>query len=641
MKLQHSLFSFSLMVLVGLVLSMPVFGQNAYMVVGGTQSLNPDQQARMNRLTASPKFSSVSQAVFSSLSGSIDAQGNLEFELPASGCDKLVFAPNHVEYTSETEYYWYGDLVNTDTCGCYWGTATFISKGSKRYGELTVNETKFEIHDLTSGISAIAEQDASHWNGKQCIDGEEEKGGIGAPNTNAPEQNANDSRTQARNQMCEVSILVMFSNNAANANGIANINDVIDLAIAQTHQAYFNSDIAGCDLRLRLVGAEELVGWTANPTQINNDVDFMRTDPFIAGRRQATGADVVILLTGMDYDNGVIGTSGYEVLPNNTVRTNLGNPQADLAFALLNVQDAASSLTFAHELGHVLGARHQDCQRFTNPGCDDNGTIEHGFSWSYKPCFLKPRRYYTTVMHQLRQNRTRTKHYSNPDVISHGKPTGFAGEEDNAQWLRGTACTVAGYENPLWIDNPLGVVIHDHDRTGCDGIPVDICMTITGDAPTPYNWQWYASNDGVNYSPISGSNNQNCLLWSYPPNVGDQEFIQVRVTAANGDEASATTSVRTTCYDGYDRGSNPNILQVYTNPISHQLDFSLYLAGGGNVDYKLIDVAGNVVIHEAKNNLQQGIYRENMTVSPIQQGLYVLAVSTPEGILSQKIMKIK
>ena len=627
-----------------MVLSVPVFSQSAYMVVGGTQTLNPDQQARMNRLTASPKFSSVSQTVFSSLSGSIDQDGNVEFELPASGCDKLVFAPNHVEYTSETDYTWFGDLINTDTCGCYWGEATFISKGAKRYGELTVNETKFEIHDLTGGISAIAEQDTTFWDGKQCDDGEEEKGGIGVPHINTPEQNTNEGKVQARNQMCEVSILVMFSNDAENADGITDIDDVIDLAIAQTNQSFLKSDIAGCDLRIRLLGSEEIPGWAANAGSFNMDLDFGRTDPFIATRRAATGADVIIILTDVFYNNGrTIGGAGRELLPNGDLRNNLGDPQQDLSYAILNVGHATGSLTFAHEFGHILGARHQDCDRYNTSGCDDRGTIEHGYSLSYKPCFLKKRRYYTTIMHQLRSNHTRIQHYSNPDVIAFTKPTGFAGEEDNAQWLRGTACTVAGYNDPLWIDNPLGVVIHDHDKTGCDGIPVEICMTITGDAPTPHNWQWHVSGDGVNYSPISGSNNQSCLWWSYPPNIGEQEFIQVQVAAANGEEALATTSVRTTCYDGngQDRKSNPNILQVYTNPISENLDFALYLVEGGKVDYKLIDVSGNVVIHEAKNNMAKGIHRESMVVVSIQQGLYVLAVSTPDGILSKKIMKIK
>lgn len=97
-----------------------------------------------------------------------------------------------------------------------------------------------------------------------------------------------------------------------------------------------------------------LPGFIETRLDIDADVNFLINDSDIAQMRDGAGADVVVLLTNGNYSGSIKGVAAFETLPDGSVNSNLGNPQAHLGFAIIEAESALANFTFTHELGHVM-----------------------------------------------------------------------------------------------------------------------------------------------------------------------------------------------------------------------------------------------------------------------------------------------
>ena len=105
----------------------------------------------------------------------------------------------------------------------------------------------------------------------------------------------------------------------------------------------------------------------------------------------------------------------------------------DGRFTAVNHACAVANVSFAHELGHLLGARH-------NPEADPS-TSPYPYGHGYQ----QPAGPWRTVMAYACATTTcpRLEHWSNPNVSISGRPTGTAATHDNARVLNERAGTVA------------------------------------------------------------------------------------------------------------------------------------------------------------------------------------------------------
>lgn len=203
-----------------------------------------------------------------------------------------------------------------------------------------------------------------------------------------------------------IDLLVVYTptvkSEAGGSSGIANL---IDTAIAETNSAYQKSGVAQ---RVRLVHSAETVNWIENGVSVNADsAGFTFTDALgmvrsrtdgkmdqVHGLRDTYGADAVVLLVD-------IGSGCGQAYISST---------ADNAFAVVQWTCATGNYSFGHELGHNMGLKHE--RTTTGAG--------YAYGWA------DPNGTFRTIMATKCGSFScgRIQHFSNPDVLYQGIPTG-------------------------------------------------------------------------------------------------------------------------------------------------------------------------------------------------------------------------
>jgi hypothetical protein len=214
----------------------------------------------------------------------------------------------------------------------------------------------------------------------------------------------------------------------------------IYLAVAETNQAYLNSDIAQ---RLRLVHLAEVAYTESGSTE--TDRDRLR-DPVdghmdnVHTLRDTYAADVVALIVENDPD-----WCGFAY-----VMGTVGNAFESSAFCAVKRSCATGNYSFGHELGHIMGARHD---RFVDNNDNSPYVYNHGFT---KPMPTAPATPWRTVMAyndgclDVGVSCDRKQYFSNPNINYPvgGDAMGVANgpeQADNHQTLNNTALTVANF----------------------------------------------------------------------------------------------------------------------------------------------------------------------------------------------------
>jgi hypothetical protein len=217
---------------------------------------------------------------------------------------------------------------------------------------------------------------------------------------------------------CVTSVMVVYTPAAQNAHG--SIPELAAAAVAATNTSYRNSDLDG--LALKLVGTM-LVNYTESGTMTGDtSTDLLRLKETSDGwmddvhsMRSSLGADLVVLVVNDLHSLGILGQAWQIKADHET------------AFAVVDWQGAADNLTFAHEVGHLQGARHHD-DPSTSPYEYGHGTCRE---WPFN---------YKTIMGTATCHEDRVPYWSNPDVTYKSRKTGDSDYRNNARVLRETSC---------------------------------------------------------------------------------------------------------------------------------------------------------------------------------------------------------
>ena len=239
-----------------------------------------------------------------------------------------------------------------------------------------------------------------------------------------------------------IDVLVAYTPQArANRGGTAGINALIDLAIAETNQAYQNSQI---NTRLNLVLAAETNYSESGDIFVDLTRFQKKSDGYmdeVHGWRESVKADMVSLIS---FDKGFCGVA--------YLMTGLSHDFEDLAFSVVHVGCATGNYSFGHELGHNMGAAH-----------DRANASASLFDYSFG--YQAPDRAFRTIMSYNcpTPGCPRIQYFSNPWVSFAGQPTGIdfgsnpANGADNARSINNARFTVANWRvsNPPLPDPPL------------------------------------------------------------------------------------------------------------------------------------------------------------------------------------------
>ena len=228
----------------------------------------------------------------------------------------------------------------------------------------------------------------------------------------------------------QIDVLVAYTGDARRAaeDVFGDVELLIDLAIAETNASFRNSNVW---VEINLVDTMHV---TYNETAQGMSRPYSRMVMELAARgdvylrrvhtrRNREDADIVILIVDQDQSCG---------------RAAAISAEAETAFAVVHWDCATGYYSFGHEIGHLLGARH-------NPESDPTDTP---FSFGHGFRFESPGNGWRTVMSYDCPNFEcpfRLPYWSSPLNVVSGTPAGDSNLRNNAQVWAERAEEVAGF----------------------------------------------------------------------------------------------------------------------------------------------------------------------------------------------------
>lgn len=257
-------------------------------------------------------------------------------------------------------------------------------RGNAMAGVIHAQGKTFEITPVQGNVHQIIEVDMDRMN-------EVESDGPGDEAEERVEVEPYPQPPLAGGAETVIDVLVLYDNSAASA--VGDIEAFTASLIEQTNEAYVRSKIPQ---KLRLVHTRTVGFSFTSPGSLGSD-------PTAVKLRDQYGADLVSLIQGSLSGCGIGNISG--------------------PFTLVSRSCALSNKSFAHELGHNMGARHN---------LEEDGSTGYAHGW-----YNKAGNWRTIMSYAISGcSCPRINNFSNPDVMHNGVATGVADTRDNARKMR-------------------------------------------------------------------------------------------------------------------------------------------------------------------------------------------------------------
>jgi hypothetical protein len=359
----------------------------------------------------------------------VDPSGSPRHPVPALRLNlfpdvDLEVAISGVSQDGSGSHAWVGRVVGADP-----SDVVLVLSGGLLAGRIAVPGAIYQVRHLGAGIHAVQRLLPSAF---------PPEGPPVMPSLVPRREPEAQAATAAVEDGRRIDVLVVYTPAARIAAGdSAAIQAEVELAVAATNLTYANSGIIQ---RLRLVHVQE-VAYT-EPSDMNDALSALQY-PFdgildqVPALRDMYGADVVSLIVETGNFCGLAYLMSF-----------LTPAFAPAAFSVVARSCAVGNLTFAHELGHNMGAHHD---RFVTP-------FPGAFPYSHG--YVNTAARWRTVMAYdwaCRFGCPRLAYWSNPGITYGGAPMGvpegFPDAADNRQTLDNTAVTVANFR-PTVVPHP-------------------------------------------------------------------------------------------------------------------------------------------------------------------------------------------
>lgn len=214
-----------------------------------------------------------------------------------------------------------------------------------------------------------------------------------------------------------IRVMVVATQNAITAYG-GDMRALVDLAVSESNQGYRNSNVG---LTMQLAGYYTT---TYNSVGMSTDLSRFRgtTDGYmdsVHATRNSVAADVMVLIGNDSSSCGLASGIGST---------------AATAFATVYWDCATGYYSFAHEIGHLMSARH-------DPAADPTTT-----PYAYGHGYQAPNKAWRTIMaYNCSPSCPRINYWSNPNITYGGTAMGTTNTNDNQRVLVNTKATVAAF----------------------------------------------------------------------------------------------------------------------------------------------------------------------------------------------------
>lgn len=289
---------------------------------------------------------------------------------------------------------------------------TLTQDNDKIVGYIFIDNMSYEINSLDNNLGVITRTNSAVLREKEPV-----------ASFNMFSQNYNFRNTNLTSSPLRV--LVFYANKARTRT--SSIYAHAENAIATTNITYRNSNISH---RVELAGVIPVNYNESNTTTIDLPRFLGKNDGYmddIHSIRDVLCADVCVLI-GCDYSGGIAGEAGGIMAGEN------------LSFCVVDVTAASGNLSFPHEIGHIIGTRH-------DIGMDSNLS-----PFAYGHGYISPNKSWRTVMAygDYCNYCERLPYWSNPRVNhpTDGIAMGTSSREDNARVLNEQMNRVKAFRNP-------------------------------------------------------------------------------------------------------------------------------------------------------------------------------------------------
>ncbi|MBX2891367.1 MAG: zinc-dependent metalloprotease [Saprospiraceae bacterium] len=358
---------------------------------------------------------------------------------------------------------------------------------------------------------------------------------------------------------------------------------------------------------------------------IDDDLSAFSSNSTVHNLRNQYKGDIVVLLTAAAYP-GVAGKAKRIAARNAN------------AYCIVELPSAAgAAMTGAHEIAHLIGARHQRCVVCLMGGCDPL-TNHHGY--------LVGTAFRTIMVQQGCGSgaRTRIGRFSNPDAPFMGFDTGNYWNK-NAKKIRNRAGKVACFrESPDYSSGGNGQAYILTSIDGPSTVPncqgyYPYTSTVSQPYQAPLTYKWEISPIGVgNWTVVSTSSSYVLTNPTNWPNFW--MTLRLTVTDANGWTGFSFKEIqRVSCLDdgGDDRTIAPidNTITHYPNPVRDILTLQKISADSqvSIFDSKGIQVRDFATSQEKEN-------QQVLSLARLYPGVYWLTVKNTHQTFTFKFVKL-
>jgi hypothetical protein len=483
----------------------------------------------------------------------LQQNGKLSFTIPDFEIGEIQAEATRVDYKSATDYTWSAKITNKN------GYMSIIGSPVGIFGFIQLNNFVYEIMPIRGNIEVIVKKNNEISDVDNCSP-------FFADENN--EENIDWCIEPSNNCASTIDILVLIPPDATTwfQNKLGDplwLNWYVSLGIEGINIAFNNSGINNKQVRYSAAFVDFPY---SNPLNCN---DVVQLATFAAPLRQQYKADLVVLLTGKDYPCGAGVANGTAASSSNS------------AFAIVELNWMIHPRwTFAHEVGHLMAARHSR----TVPGPGDDNTDVCGHGWT-----IGENRFQRTLMAPWFGTQTptdvRVLHYSNPSIKYNGDDTGTS-ENDNAKTIRNSACVIDDYfpsqQFDFWIEAPNEVCFNDGSPT------LDASVQVPSAPPglPPYTFCWTYNQSGIFdfFNPGTPIGCNQSQIFNLPSGL-DYVFVHLTVISVEGLFFTKTKKIiiNHDCFQGGgdDRDNiiktkaNGNEFTVFPNPTDNNFILSV------------------------------------------------------------------
>lgn len=571
-------------------------------------SLNPEQKANYDKMIAQTVFKPEIKFMSYDPEALFDDEGIVKVKIN-SYLDEFEFKATHVHYETGSDFTWRGQYFNYDdtTAENNHAILSFLAHNGRIFGTIQVDHKSYQIYDLTGGVLVLAEYIMEDDLGSLC--------GVNDVKVNEPMASSG-----IKCQYNKTRILVIYTNGAAAIEpdiwGKAHhgIGQIKFTASESALFLYAAPELAGVEV-LNLT--EGTVGSNGN-NRSQYDIQSFKSNPTVVNLRNIYKADIVVFMTKPVYGD-----------INGTVQVGAIGCSFDDAFAISNVTHAISGRkTFAHEIMHLFGARHDD---------DPTMGFAHG------TVFKAHGKFRYTLMASLPSNKSRIDNLSNPNVNYMNKSTGAYGYRDNVKKVSSFVGDIGGFYSDVVTFN----VTISMSNAFCDqyGTATAVIPTECKDRNIKYTWKY--SDNGTQWFDVPGGTTQTINTFVPYPMFstmnGTFNSRQYRVVVLRG---GVTTTANATAY--YTCGkklmsqnakiSSDKNLKIFPNPSNGLFSVTFDIENDKEqADIKLIDVQGRVV-----KNLFSGAVLKGLNNLSFDQdftaGIYFIKIETKSKTFTGKLI---